>query len=209
MSEAHAILMGPINAELVERTLNLLREKVSNDCTRLHLVIQSPGGSVPIALSLANVLQSLPCPITTYNIGNVDSAAVIVFAAGTERICAHDAIFCMHPISKNVTGDQTIETLSSLIREIEADTDRVTKFLSRQTEKTTQPRWRELMSEPHVISADRAVEIGLANRIDMCHFVLGSGLSGEGFPGVLVERGQSTSETEPSVCGIEDTSKTG
>jgi ATP-dependent protease ClpP protease subunit len=197
MSEAHAILMGPINAELAERALSFLREKVSNDCIRIHLAIQSPGGSVPVALSLANILQSLPCQITTYNIGNVDSAAVILFAAGTERICAREAIFCLHPISKEVTGLQTIDTLSSLVREIEEDTARVTRFLSRRTEKTTPSRWRELMSEPHVISADTAVEIGLANRIDECRFALGSGFSTKDFPDVLVEPCQSTPKVDP------------
>jgi ATP-dependent protease ClpP protease subunit len=167
------MLMGTIDAELAERALNLLREKVSDDCTRIHLALQSPGGSVPVALSLANILQSLPCPISTYNIGNVDSAAVIVFAAGTERICAPEAIFCVHPIGKSVAGVQTVETLSSLIREIEADTERVAKFLARRTEKTPPSQWRQLMSESHVISPDAALEIGLAHRIDECRFALG------------------------------------
>jgi len=194
MSEAHAILMGPINAELAERVLSFIKEKVSNDCTRIHLAINSPGGSVPVALSLANILQSLPCQITTYNIGNVDSAAVIVFAAGSERICAREAIFCIHPISKEVAGLHTIRTLSAIIREIEEDTERVTKFLSRQTQMATPSKWRELMSEPHVISADTAVEIGIINRIDECRFALNFRFSNEDFPDVLVERCQSASK---------------
>jgi ATP-dependent protease ClpP protease subunit len=79
----------------------------------------------------------------------------------------------VHPIGKSVAGVQTIETLSSLVREIEADTERVTKFLARRTERTPPSQWRELMSKSHVISPDEAVEIGLAHRIDEWLIALG------------------------------------
>jgi len=172
MSEAHMVLMDTINTEKAEHILSLLKEQVSDDCTRIHLAIQSSGGSVPVALALANLLLSLSCPITTYNIGNVDSAALIVFVAGTERICSPEAMFATHPISKNVEGIQTIDTLSSLINEIEEDTRRVTEFIARQTKKEPPSTWRGLMSKPHIISSDEALKIGLVHRIEEYRFKL-------------------------------------
>jgi ATP-dependent protease ClpP protease subunit len=172
MSEAHIVLMDTIDTEKAENILSLLKEKVSDDCTHIHLAIQSPGGSVPVALALANLLLSLSCPITTYNIGNVDSAALIVFAAGTERVCSPEAMFATHPISKKVEGIQTIETLSSLIQEIEEDTRRVAEFIARQTKKEPPSTWRELMSKTHIICSEEALKIGLVHCIEEYRFIL-------------------------------------
>ena len=172
MSEAHIVLMDTIDTKKAENILNLLKEKVSDDCTHIHLAIQSPGGSVPVALALANLLLSLSCPITTYNIGNVDSAALIIFAAGTKRICSPRALFHTHPISKKVEGSQTIETLSSLIQEMEEDTRRVAEFLAHRTKKTPTSTWQELMSKTHIISSDEALNMGLVHCIEEYRFNL-------------------------------------
>lgn len=172
MSEAHIILMDTIDTEKAENILSILKEKVSDDCTQNHLAIQSPGGSVPVALALANLLLSLSCPITTYNIGNVDSAALIIFAAGTKRICSPKALFHTHPISKNVEGIQTIETLSSLIQEIEEDTRRVAEFLADRAKNTPASTWKELMSKTHIISSDEALKMGLVHYIEEYRFTL-------------------------------------
>ena len=172
MNEAHIVLMDTIDTGKAENILSLLKEKVSEDCTHIHLAIQSPGVSVPVALALANLLLALSCPITTYNIGNVDSAALIVFAAGAERICSPKALFLTHPIGKNVEGVQTIETLSSLIQEIEEDTRRVVEFLAQRTKVTPASIWSELMSKPHIISSDEALKIGLVHRIEEYRFKL-------------------------------------
>jgi len=170
--EAHVVLIGSIDVTLAERMLGFLREKVPEDCPRIHLAIQSPGGSVPVALALANILQALPCPVTTYNIGNVDSAATILFAAGSERVCAPGARFLLHPIKKSVEGYHTLDTLSSLIKEITEDTRRVTELLAQRTGRTAPSRWEELMSAPHSLSSEAAVELGLAHRIDECRRAL-------------------------------------
>jgi ATP-dependent protease ClpP protease subunit len=172
MSDEQIVLMGAIDTQQAEKILTQLREKISNDCTNIDLAIQSPGGSVPIALALANLLLSLPCQITTHNIGNVDSAALIIFAAGTKRICSPEAMFATHPISKNVDGIQTIDTLASLIKEIEEDTRRVAEFIARQTQKEPPSTWRALMSKPHIISPDEALQIGLIHRIQEYRFTL-------------------------------------
>lgn len=171
MSEAHIVLMDTINAEKAENILKLIKEKVSDDCTHIHLAIQSPGGSVPIALALANLLLAFSCPITTYNIGNVDSAALIIFAAGTKRICLPKALFHTHPISKKVEGMQTMETLSSLIGEIAEDTRRVTEFLAHRTNEPAST-WKALMSKAHIISSEEALKIGLVHSIEEYQFVL-------------------------------------
>lgn len=176
MNEAHIVLMGMIDTQQAERILKVLKEKVSDDCTRIHLAIQSPGGSVPVALALANLLLSLSCPITTYNIGNVDSAAVIVFAAGTERICSPSAFFCTHPIRKVVDANQSIETLSALLQEIQEDTRRVTNFLAQNVKGTSISTWESLMSARHVLSSEAALKLGLAHRSEEYQFSIDKSL---------------------------------
>lgn len=172
MSDTHILLMGAIDEKQAENILKLLKEQVSDECTHLHIAIHSSGGSVPIALALANLLLSLSLPITTYNIGNVDSASLIIFAVGTERICLPEAMFTTHPIGKNVEGIQTIETLSSLIKEIEEDTQRVVSFMTQRLKSESPSIWKKLMSKMHVISSGEALKLGLIHRIEEYQFKL-------------------------------------
>jgi len=164
MSEVHLELMDKIDAEKVEHFLKILKEKTADDCTHLHLAIQSRGGSIPIALALANLLINLSIPITTYNIGNIDSSALVVFAAGNKRICSTKGLFRTHPIGKEVKGVQTIETLTLLLQEIKEDTKQVSEFLASRT-KITPKNWSEIMHKSVIISSKEALKMGLVHCI--------------------------------------------
>lgn len=75
----------PINSDTVNSLLRIVNDQAKKGITNITLLMSSPGGDTPAALAAYNVLRSLPIELTTFNIGNVDSAAVMVYCAGRNR----------------------------------------------------------------------------------------------------------------------------
>lgn len=175
MIDVNIEFIGLINPENVEKLIRTIREKVPDTCKCIHLAIQSQGGSVPVALALTNILKSLKCEIKTYNIGNVDSAAVMLFSAGTERFCSSNATFGMHPVERMVEeNSHTAESLTLILNEIEEDTRKVTECISQNIKSTTASTWKEIMSKPHTLIAEEAIAIGLVHKIADYNLLFGN-----------------------------------
>ena len=165
MNETRLVLEGTIDRTFAEDVLHRIGHDVPDDCEHLHVTLQSPGGSVPIALAVAELLLSLPCRVTTLNPGRVDSAALLVFAAGDTRLCTPDAGFLAHPVGRHMTGLQTRASLMAQLRGIEEDTRRTIAFLAQQTRPSAASTWRRLMARQTVVGAERALRLGLVHAV--------------------------------------------
>lgn len=176
MTEVNIEFIGQINPENTEKLIQTIREKVPDNCERIHLAIQSLGGAVPVALALANMLKSLKCEIKTYNVGNVDSAAIIVFSAGTDRVCSAHATFGVHPVAKILNGEYTAESLTQILNEIEIDTEKVAECISQNIKSTTPSAWKTIMSTYHTLNAKEAIDIGLVHKIEDYNLLFGNSI---------------------------------
>ena len=94
----------PITVASARKLINIIKE-IPDEISELHLYINSYGGSVPIALSIAKILDALPCKIMTYNLGHCDSAAMSLFVAGQERVCDIHSTFFAHTVSIKLSGE--------------------------------------------------------------------------------------------------------
>ena len=88
--------MAGINGPSVEAILKSIDSKVSDGYNRLHIMLNTPGGSVAHGLVLHKVLKSIPIEIYTYNIGSVDSIGVVIFCSGYKRYSVPNARFLIH-----------------------------------------------------------------------------------------------------------------
>jgi len=164
MNESRLVLEGTIDRDFAEDVLRRIDE-IPDDCEHLFITLQSPGGSVRIAFAVADLLLSLPCRVTTFNPGRVDSAALLVFAAGAERLCTPDAGFLAHPICRDLGCVSTAAELDAQIRGIEEDTRRTLAFLVKRTRQDATSTWRHLMSQQTLIGAGRALQLGLVHDV--------------------------------------------
>lgn len=95
-----AYLFGPISAQpgphqtALNDLIRILREATSD--TKLTIFIASPGGDLLEAMRLAGAMRSSKAHITTCAVGAVCSAAVVVWAEGTERQIGTCAYFMQH-----------------------------------------------------------------------------------------------------------------
>ncbi len=130
----------------------------------LELHIDSRGGEVAVALGLAYFLKSLGDKITTYNEGHCDSAAIVIFASGAERVAIRGCQFAMHEVGIDITGLQTLSSLSLLKDLLTSDAKRITQFLERQTGRAASLWERDMINNRH-LSSVMAFHNGLATKI--------------------------------------------
>ncbi len=96
------LLFGDINpkkAELIRYWL--MRLALQHDGDHIKLIIDSPGGSVPHALMLVDLIQSLPKPVVGVVNGECNSMAPVVLQACQRRIATKHSRFLLHNISNN------------------------------------------------------------------------------------------------------------
>lgn len=162
----------PITAVTARELINVIVNKVPDGVKELHLLINSPGGSVPVALGIANFLEGLSCKLVTYNISRCDSAAIMLFAAGAERICLPDATFFSHSVLIELSGQYSLETLHLEYKKLEQEYKSILSYLSRKT-SISSVRWKKYMTEAgHVFSSKEALRKGLATGINELKFPL-------------------------------------
>jgi ATP-dependent protease ClpP protease subunit len=82
----------------------------SNANNNIYLIISSGGGNVFEGLSIASFMKTLPAQITTHNIGQTDSIANVIFAAGTTRLANTHASFMFHGVSMHYEKQDLIES---------------------------------------------------------------------------------------------------
>lgn len=154
-------LIGAVMPDQLRRLVCFLREDVPENATCVDVLIESEGGSVAAALAMARLLKALPCPVRTWNLSSVDSAAIVVFAAGSDRYCAPGGSFFFHPVGREVVGAKTAEEFRKIADEIDSDERQVAEFMSEAT-GTMAETWQLLMRTSRTMSAEEALATGLA-----------------------------------------------
>ena len=157
---------GSVNEENVRtfiHEIKSLNEKFP-DSTMLTIYISSPGDSVDIAVEFFYFLKLLDCTVRTVNISCVNSAAIIIFAAGDERISLPCSSFYVHSVTKTLNGDFTAADLLREVKEMSANTDKIAKILADVSNKN-KSYWKRLMRKGCLLNAQKAKELGLVDDI--------------------------------------------
>ena len=135
MSTAHFVFACDINSQSINHLLaGVMPLAADPNIDTLYMLIASNGGDVQCALHAYNLIRAIPKMVTTHNVGNVDSAANVLFLAGATRYAAADSKFMFHGVSFNVTTapqsfnreqlanmEQALDNLNALMVAVVAD----------------------------------------------------------------------------------------
>ena len=111
--------IGEINDENIFTLMNFTR--TTPDITKLTINLSSCGGSVFSAITIYNYLKNLPYEIITHNLGDVSSAAILLYLAGTTRTSEDIAKFMIHPLAIGMHGDLPYNKVNELLKSIDID----------------------------------------------------------------------------------------
>jgi ATP-dependent protease ClpP protease subunit len=90
--------IGPINHTSACTVRNLCLQALQSGASEIELHLSTEGGNMTAGFALYFFLKSLPLPLTTHNIGSVESVGVVIFLAGQKRYACPGTRFLVHPL---------------------------------------------------------------------------------------------------------------
>ena len=161
-------LYGPVDEELIEKTISSLLAVSYMDSDPIQLIISTGGGLATEMFALYDVMRNIreDIEILTLGLGKVMSAGVLLLAAGTKgkrKIGKHTRVM-IHGMKTDLGG---------YLNDIKNDYDELKQIekiyidaLSKET-NLTKTKLREMFAERRDIflSAEEAVEYGIADEV--------------------------------------------
>jgi ATP-dependent Clp protease protease subunit len=164
------VLTGDIDDENIDKVIRwLLYENLTGQGTGkiLTLYINSTGGSLTDALALIDIMRNSEFVIRTIGIGNVMSAAFMIFAAGDKghRFISKNSSSMCHQFTDS-SADNKFHDIKAAMKESESLNERMINVL---LETTGLPRSKiksKLLGPSDIyLSAEEMVEYGIADQI--------------------------------------------
>jgi ATP-dependent Clp endopeptidase proteolytic subunit ClpP len=138
-------------------------DSLPDTTNEIRLLINSPGGEVYEGLAILNALRAHPAKVVAVVQGIAASAASFIAAGADELVMMKNSELMIHNALAIVVGD------AELMREVAADLDRFDRNLASiyaaKSGKTVD-EWLALMRQDKFFSAEDAVTVGLADRIE-------------------------------------------
>lgn len=121
-------LVGPIDDNLA-RSLIQIVNSYPEPPESLTINISSGGGSTLAGITMYNFLKSLPYPVKCHNLGEVSSAAILPYLAGSERTAEQFSKFMIHATELPLSASFTLNKLRESVSTLESDIDTYEKIV--------------------------------------------------------------------------------
>lgn len=128
-----------VNSNTVKRLMAVIEDSLKKGAERFVILISSGGGTVFHGLSAYNLLKGIPAEVITHNFGSVDSVAVVMYCAGSKRLCVPHARFLLHGLGHNVAeGTRWIseKQLDEWVKSLKIDRENISHAIADNCKKT-------------------------------------------------------------------------
>ncbi len=154
-----------INWERMNTLQEILTNLADRKITDITLMLSSMGGDLAAGLSTYNFLRSLGIRLTTYNVGNVYSAAMLLFLAGERRVVEPSGQFLIHaPSSGGLMGSLTGEQLGERVESLQLDTERFKSLMLERT-RIDKTAMQGMMEKTTFVDPSKATQLGIATEV--------------------------------------------
>ena len=134
-----------------------------SDTTEIHLHLNSPGGEVHEAIAILNQLRGHPARVVAIVDGLAASAASFIAAGAEEVVMGRNSELMIHDAWGGVMGNA--EYIGKYADGLDRISNNIASIYSAKAGGSTAD-WRDRMRAETWYSADEAVEVGLADRVD-------------------------------------------
>lgn len=137
--------------------------------TEIHLLMASGGGLVDPGMAIYNLLRGIPVKVFTYNYGNVDSVAGVVYCAGTRRLATPHCKFLIHGITWRLAPNtQATEVREQQLHEYLGQIDAVKRNIASVIAEATGKKVEDVtadMTKSLTMTAGEAKSYGLVHEL--------------------------------------------
>ena len=160
-----------LNGEVNDHTANLVVAQMlflesANSAEDINFYINSPGGAVTAGLGIYDTMQFIKSPISTIVMGQACSMGSFLSMAGEpgKRLVLPNSRTMIHQPSGGAGGQAT--DMEIQVKEIIKIKENLTKIYEKHNSAgKTYDELREAMERDNYLSAQEAVEFGLADKV--------------------------------------------
>ena len=152
--------VGPQMAEKVIKGIHLL---VAHDKEKpIRILMNSMGGTWTDGMAIYDAIASCPCQVTIEAFGSCMSMATVLLQAADDRVLHSNTTFMIHNGSDGFEGDsKNFERWGEHSKKLR---HRMYEIYAEASEKRVS-FWEKKCHTDFIISAQEAVELGLADRV--------------------------------------------
>nr|WP_082970867.1 ATP-dependent Clp protease proteolytic subunit [Mycobacterium sp. E3298] len=153
--------VAPVMAEII-RINNEDDFNQVEDREPIHLIINSGGGNILDAITMASLMETSKTPIYTYCYGYAYSAAFLIFACGHKRYAGLFAEFMFHDPSENIGGSLQLHDLRQRVEKIEKLVTKRNSIISSKTNLSV-AFIHSKRNEDYYMDIDEAIKWGIVD----------------------------------------------
>jgi ATP-dependent Clp protease, protease subunit len=162
--------LGGVNYDNLRETITGLKEFMANSPSEeIHLFLNSPGGQTGIGMTFYDAVHSWLKPnLVTIGSGDVDSSGIIVFSAGKKRYLTKNTTLLFHLAGRTFGEGKRFSTadMENMLKEDKVKDYQYACVISDATGgRYTPERILEMMAANTVLTAQEAVNMGLAHKV--------------------------------------------
>lgn len=143
----------------------VLGQAINDGHDEIHLLLNTPGGTVGDGIAVYNFIRALHPRVVTYNVGSVNSIGNVIYQAGDARICAITSSFMFHGVGFDINNARfELKELRERVQNIQNDQAMISEIMVRHTRLNTADI-DKLFLEMAFLRADEALNRGIADEV--------------------------------------------
>lgn len=157
-----------IDKDTASQIVQCIKELEKEDNSPIRFYINCYGGDVGALFSILDAMKTCKCEIITVNIGEADSAASLILAAGAKgkRFVTENSRVMLHEVQISTLIDgQPFSVVDSRVKEWEILNERYLKELADLTGKTVENIKADIEGKDVFLTAEEAIQYGIADKI--------------------------------------------
>jgi ATP-dependent protease ClpP protease subunit len=161
--------MGSVNHDSYMRITSTIKELlVADKEQQINLIVTSPGGPTGVAMSFFDLMKNVYKPnLQTIGSGDVDSAGIILFLTGKNRLITPNTTMLLHLAGRTFDGARRFSTadMESMLKEDSLKDYQYASVVASVSGKMRSEEVLALMTKNTVLTAAEAVELGIAHQV--------------------------------------------
>jgi ATP-dependent Clp protease protease subunit len=155
-------LQGPVDSDMLRTAWSSLA--ALGISKPVVVFIDSGGGDLSTAFSIYDLISNFENHVTTVCLGEVSSAATVIFAAGDVRLISENSFCMIHNGSVELSSDSSEETTERWLRHAKTYTEKMIALYAKQMNLPIS-KVRRLLQHDTLYIGEQAVAAGLADGI--------------------------------------------
>jgi len=145
--KAYIIFRAKVHKKSIDSLISVIGDMVSKKIKNVVLIVSSTGGEVQPSLDFYDFAKNLPIDITTYALGQVASAAIVIYCIAPKRSAHSRSKFLIHGIRGGAQGFSIKELEEKIAPSLKEQSGKITDVIAEATKKNKSDIEKDMTGE--------------------------------------------------------------